>query len=349
MSRTLCAPAAAISSARFAVCCPFTSRRSGPSGPGSPRSAPRPRARPPARRRPRRCADHRAHVAGAEDVDALHHRCLAGVGGGHHQRPHTGLRRSARPRAARPAPDGGSRPGPAHPRRRSPPPPRVQVPRRRQQPHGDGQVEGASLLAHVRGGEVHGDAPGRKRDTRRCAARPPPAPGPRARPLRQPHHRERGEPGGEVDLHLDEVAVHAADGGGQRPWPACPGGWSGVGLNAGTSRESPLMPREGARRPTLAASSRSAPADLEEGAASCGGSGRRPGMLGHPRQSASPEPTDERDAHGGPFVGEAVGHHRGRMSREVGDERDAASFSPPTSRDIRPRWCPVASPTKAPP
>jgi len=91
-------------------------------------------------------------------------------------------------------------------------PSRVHVPRGSQEAHGQREVEGTPLLAHVGRRQVDRDPPGRKREAGVAQRGAHPFASLADRALRQPHHGERREPRRQVDLHPDQIRVDAADG-----------------------------------------------------------------------------------------------------------------------------------------
>jgi len=78
----------------------------------------------------------------------------------------------------------------------------------------DGQVEGTPALAHIGGRQVYRDLARGNREARVLQSCHYPLPALPDGALRQTHHRECREPGGEVNLHLHDVALHSLKGGG---------------------------------------------------------------------------------------------------------------------------------------
>ena len=83
-------------------------------------------------------------------------------------------------------------------------------PFRRQDPHGDGQIKRGAFLAEVRRGQVDGDFALGKAETAVAQRRTDPLATFPHRQVRKPDHREHGQPGREVHLHLDGVGVQSA-------------------------------------------------------------------------------------------------------------------------------------------
>jgi hypothetical protein len=215
MNSRLWPPAAAISMARLACSWPLTSAKS--------------------RRKASRAAHRAARIAGlgrgvrlpgqeahglgqgaqAVDRHALDHGGLGGVGPGHDDAPRALV-----------AGQGGQGQHPGHglqlPGQRQLPGQepalragRVEHPGASQQAHGQGQVVAAARLAHVRRGEVHGNARGRQAEARILERRKHALLGLAHRALGQPDHAEGGHAlARKVHFQVHAVGVDAVQGGG---------------------------------------------------------------------------------------------------------------------------------------
>ena len=96
-------------------------------------------------------------------------------------------------------------------------PVRWELPRRGEDRECDGQVESRALLSQRRRCEVHGDPSHRPLELCRRDSTPNPMLGLLARPVREPHDREPGNPVLEVGLHLHLARLEAYEGMGDRP------------------------------------------------------------------------------------------------------------------------------------